>query len=122
MNRKNKDKIPYFIQMRGCINCDASKTLKERTGKEYGFDHELMAKCLLMGCECYGVGLNSPFCDPEEILRLSEKYNPKQHPERLNNVKKYILHVKENFGKFYEKMDVSLDDMLMKLEEQLTLR
>jgi hypothetical protein len=118
MKKKNKEEIPYFIKIRGCINCDASKSLKEKTGKDYGFDHEIMVKCLLIGCCNYGVDLSNPFYDPEEILRLNEKYKTKQYPERLNNIRKYILHIKERFGKFYEKMDVSLDDMLRKLEEQ----
>ena len=69
-NMEDNEKIPYFIQIRGCINCDASKRLKEKTGKDYGFDHVFIVKCLFMGCNSEGHDLTHPYYDPEEIVRL----------------------------------------------------
>lgn len=71
--------IPRFIKEKGCINCSASKALKEKTGHDYGFDHEIQVACLLSGCLDYGYSLIKPFMDPDEIL----KYAKEKHPEFL---------------------------------------
>ncbi len=89
-------KPPYFLKMRGCLNCDASKMRKERTGKEYGFDHELMVACLLHGCENYGFSLAHPYFDPKEIMRLAQG----APPEMVVKAKEYVHATIERFGEF----------------------
>jgi hypothetical protein len=103
-----KEEIPEFIKIRGCINCDASKELKKRTGHDYGFDHELMVKCVLL-CERYGCSLVKPFIDPVEVIRLA-KQDGREYV--IEAAKKYCLDVIERFGKFYERIGVSLHDIL----------
>jgi hypothetical protein len=106
--RKKEEKMPYFIELRGCINCDASKDLKKKTGHDYGFDHELMFKCIML-CENYGHSLVRPFIDPVEVIRLA-KQDGGGHV--IEAAKKYCLDVDKRFGKFYERMGVSLQDIL----------
>jgi len=107
-----EEEIPEFIKLRGCINCDASKRLKEKTGREYGFDHELIVRCLLLGCQEYRHDLLHPFYDPEETIRL---FNKNPQPELKETVRAYCLRVKEKFGRFYEKIGISIDGLLEKL-------
>src|SRR3989338_8795398 len=52
-----------------------SKTHKERFGTDYGFDHELVAICLLRGCYDYGYSITNPFFDPAEIVRKARELN-----------------------------------------------
>ena len=106
------DKIPYFIKMRGCINCSASKRHKERHGTDYGFDHEIIAQCVLMGCVGYGHDLSSPFMDAKEIVRFTEEKRGKLTPEEIENTRQYLIRIKERFGEFYEKIGVSIDDLI----------
>ena len=114
--KKLLNEMPYFIKIRGCINCDASKALKKQTGHEYGFDHEKMARCLLIGCSTRGVDLHKPFIDPESLIKTAkEKGYIKNNPDAIKNIRAYILNVKEAFGKFYERLGVSLDNMLAEL-------
>jgi len=96
---------PYFIKIRGCINCSASKYHKERYGTDYGFDHALMCKCLFMNCNAYGINLTNPFLDPEEIIRLSKK----------ENIRKYLINIKDAFEEYYEKLGISLDKLIREL-------
>lgn len=105
-------KIPEFVKLRGCINCDASKALKERTGRAYGFDHQLVARCVLLGCREYGHDLTNPFMDPEEVINFS---NRDPQPQARERVRAYCLKIKEQFGRFYEAIGVSIDDLLVKL-------
>ncbi len=72
-NCKMATEIPRFIRLRGCINCDISHRHKEKTGKDYGFDHELVAGCLLYGCVGYGHDLSNPFMDPEELMKKAKE-------------------------------------------------
>ncbi|KKT74687.1 MAG: hypothetical protein UW69_C0029G0015 [Microgenomates group bacterium GW2011_GWA2_44_7] len=65
--------IPYFVKVRGCINCDASTRLKEKTGHDYGFDHELVSRCVVLSCKRLGYDLAHPFIDPVEIFRMVEQ-------------------------------------------------
>ena len=103
------ERVPKFIEVRGCINCDISKRHKQNTGNEYGFDHELVAGCLLFGCVNYGYGLYRPFLDPEEIMARARETD---HPEHLENAKRYLLAMEERFGEFYKKMGIELTSFL----------
>ena len=106
--------VPYFVEVRGCINCEASKSLKEKTGHDYGFHHELMFKCMY-NCFDYGRDLSRPFYDPEEIVRFAKKSPSKQNIEVS---KKYLSKIKNAFfAHFYEEIGVSIDDLLTELEE-----
>ena len=108
--------IPEFIKLRGCINCDASKLHKKRHGTDYGFDHEIVARCLLIGCVEYGHGVYHPFIDAEEILRMFEERREILSPKEIKNVRTYLLKVKEVFGKFYEEINVSLDELIFRFD------
>ena len=101
--------IPYFIEVRGCINCDTSKTYKEKHGKDYGFDHELVAKCAIIGCVNHGHDLSNPFIDPEEVIK---KFKETNNPEYKKNVRLYCLQIKEKFGNFFDAIGVSIDDLI----------
>lgn len=105
-------RIPYFIEMRGCINCSASKSMKERHGREYGADHELMAKCMLMGCVNYGRSLVEPYMDPEEVVRMANEKRWTADPKKAENLRRYCMNVKKHFGKFYKTLGVSIDDIM----------
>jgi len=96
--------------MRGCINCDASKEYKKRHGGDYGFDHQIIIGCLVIGCKDYGYTLASPFLDPEEAIRLAKKY--KLDKRKLEKVKEYLNQIKEEFGEYYKKMGVSLEKLI----------
>ena len=117
MKKSEQKDIPYFIRIRGCINCDASKTLKEIIGNDYGFDHEIMAQCLLLGCFNYGFDLSRPYYDPEEAVRLANKDGQLKVKEKA---RKYCLGLKESFSDFYDKLGISIDEMLKKLNEKQT--
>jgi|WetSurMetagenome_2_1015567.scaffolds.fasta_scaffold26404_8 hypothetical protein len=68
--------IPPFIKYNGCINCPVCKENKKRHGTDYGsFDHELMASCVIEGCEMWGHSLVTPFITPSEIRRLANACN-----------------------------------------------
>ncbi|MFH1585518.1 MAG: hypothetical protein ABIB79_02000 [archaeon] len=103
--------IPKFIKIRGCINCRTSKKYKEKTGKDYGFDHELMASCVVLGCRIYGVELCNPFIDPEEVVNEFRKLKESTE-DYQENIMTYVLNVKKRFGEFYEQIGVSLDDLI----------
>ncbi|MCX6711535.1 MAG: hypothetical protein NT139_00660 [Candidatus Woesearchaeota archaeon] len=111
-----KNKIPYFIEIRGCINCDASYLLKQKTGHDYGFDHEIMVKCVLYGCVDYSYDLTNPFFDPKETVRLAKNIiKENNNLDIIENAKKYCLNVKKKFGKFYDMIGVSIDDIINEL-------
>ena len=107
-----ESEIPKFVRLRGCINCEVSKEHKEKHGKDYGFDHELVICCLISGCFDYGHAIYKPFFDPEELIREARK---PENQKYIENVKRYVLSIKEKFGEFYEKMGVNLDDLLQEL-------
>lgn len=101
--------IPKFIELRGCINCDVPKKCKEKTGHDYGFDHELVACCLIRGCFNQGHDLSNPFMDPEELMKKAKEIG---NPRYIENAKKYLLEIEKKFGKFYEKMGIDLSSFL----------
>lgn len=111
VDEKQDNEIPYFVKIRGCINCDASKNHKKETGFDYGFDHESMFFCIAL-CGNYGFSLVNPFFDPEEAVRLAKKGGS---PETIEGTKKYYSRIKEQFGKYYEKMGVPLDEIIRRL-------
>ncbi len=100
-----RKKIPYFVKVRGCINCDAHDRFREKHGKDYGVDHEPMALCVLRGCIGYGHSLASPFIDPDDptLQRVATEDSKKQ--ERLAQ---YRQTVNKNFGWAYERIGVDL--------------
>jgi hypothetical protein len=106
-DKKQNDEIPHFIEVRDCINCDASKHHKKKTGFDYGYDHESLFACLM--CRDYGYSLLNPFYDPEEAVRLAKKDG---RPEIIEKARGYCQHVKEMFGKHYEKLGISIDDIV----------
>ena len=105
---KPSEKIPYFIKIAGCINCSASKEHKKRTGRDYGFDHELMFKCI-SSCWNDGFSLIHPYYDPREAVRLAKKDGRKKV---ISAVKEYCLHIKEKFGEHYDKLGISIDSLI----------
>jgi hypothetical protein len=61
---------PLFIKYDGCINCPICKENQKRNGFDYGgFDHELLASCVINGCEMWGHSLLKPFITPTELRR-----------------------------------------------------
>ena len=59
---------PYFIKVKGCINCKPYleyKAMKE--GKSDCQLHELLVGCLLLGCMVNGHSVLKPFIHPDEL-------------------------------------------------------
>ena len=106
--------MPHFVEVRGCINCDVSKKMKERTGKPYGFDHELMAGCLLFGCQNFGVSLMKPMIDPDELLEIIKLQ--KLNDQQKANVIKYLQALDDLVGEYYEKVGVDIQEIITKIE------
>jgi hypothetical protein len=114
-------KAPYFVQMRGCINCCTSKELRKKTGNDYGFSHTGIVRCILFGCVNYGLGIPSynpvsianPFIDPEEILKVAER-NPKS--PFVDFAINYCKYINKDTGTFYKSRGVSLIKIISKLE------
>ena len=91
--------VPKFIKLKGCINCDASKSHKEKHGTDYGFDHEIIYSCLISGCMDYGYSLTKPFLDPDEALRLASQ---RCDATLTKQAEEYARRIKAQFHKFYE--------------------
>ncbi|MCK4808098.1 MAG: hypothetical protein KAS90_00595 [Candidatus Aenigmarchaeota archaeon] len=113
--------IPYFIKMRGCINCSASKYHKKETGYDYGFDHVSKIECVGSNCRNYTfrdrpISLENPFYDPEEIVRFAKKDGTKIV---IENSIKHCQSINETFGEFYNMMNVSIDELIEKLHSEL---
>ena len=105
------DDIPLFVKLRGCINCDVSKSHKEKKGSEYGYPgHEDILPCLL-SCMKHGHAIYKPFIDPEEAMRFARKPGNEEYLEIARN---YVSEVKRKFGKFYEIMGINLNSILPK--------
>jgi len=114
--QKKYEKIPYFIRMRGCINCGVSKSFKEKHGRDYGFDHEINVGCSISGCYSrYGFSLLRPFMDPEDIakhIKSSDKPGKKWIAKRISKK------TKKTFGKYYKTMGVSIDDIFNNIADK----
>jgi len=106
--------IPYFIKVRGCVNCSASKELKKRTGKEYGFDHELMVKCMLVGCMNYGYSLLHPYIDPEEIVRLALKDGSSNV---IDGARRRLEQQQKMFGEFFQHLGIDIEQLKRRLSK-----
>jgi hypothetical protein len=101
--------IPRFIQLRGCINCSAHRTYKERHGKDYGFDHEITSMCLIAGCMDYNVQLANPFLDPDEAIRFA---NSKGSADYIKKAEEYSNRVRQQFSVFYDRLEQRRKEML----------
>ena len=112
--KKNSERVPYFVEIRGCINCDASKHHKKITGHDFGYDHESMFKCFTI-CGDYNIDLTHPFIDPEEVVRRANEDGRK---EVVQKAEEYCLHVKDLFGIFYQKMNINLEEIISKLKSK----
>lgn len=108
----NKE-IPEFIKTGGCINCPTSRRLKERTGNDYGFDHELMVRCVLLGCDSYGFNIMQPYIDPRELVRLANKI---WSPEVAARATIFCRNLQERFGEYYAAQGLSVDEILVELK------
>ena len=108
--------IPLFIKLRGCINCSTSKEHKRRHGYNYGFDHELEVACVIQECHNYGFSVGRPFFDPEEVIRKAKELIA-EHPEARDNAIAYCLEVQRRFGRFYDKLGISLDKLIDELRD-----
>jgi hypothetical protein len=98
-----KKEYPKFLAIRGCINCDTSKSMKERQGFDYGFDHELMAACLINGCQSFGYTIATPYIDIEEVEKF---FYDKMNSESLVTVQKHIDSKFKTFKDFYDSIEV----------------
>jgi hypothetical protein len=108
----NPESVPYFIQTRGCINCSASKDMKEKHGTDYGFDHEIMAVCLIRGCQEWGYNIQGPFIDPLEIVRFVEK-NPS--PKLIEKAKTILQEYQDKFGAYFHQAGINIEELIREL-------
>jgi hypothetical protein len=93
--KKNTGLIPYFVRVKGCINCYICKINKEKTGKDYGgFNHELMVQCTLLGCQDYNHSYCNPFIHPSEMRRLA---NLNGKPEIIEKAEKIATQIEKAF-------------------------
>ena len=106
--------IPYFIEIKGCINCSVSKTMKEKTGNDYGFDHESLAGCIIRACVEHGYSITKPFIHPAEVIRMAKQVNTAQGYE---NARKFCLQQKERWGREFEAAGISIDTLLAELPQ-----
>jgi len=106
---------PYFLKIRGCINCNASKKHKEKTGFDYGFDHELIALCLVMDCFYHGHDLTNPYYDPEELVRIANKLNDSRAYEKAREM---CRELENRFGDSYKKEGISITTILQNLNDK----
>jgi hypothetical protein len=111
--------IPHFVRVRGCVNCDVSKMMKKKAGNEHGFDIELAATCVdicdARGCANYGYVLSDPFIDPKDVISIARV---SRKDFMMKNAKMYCLTIKEMFGKFYDKLGISIDDIIAELDNK----
>lgn len=103
------EEVPRFIRLRGCINCPVSEKHERETGFDYGFHSETVILCVLDKCVEYCHNLSHPFIDPEDVMNLARRKGNEKH---LENARKYLLHIKEIYGHFYERIGVNLNQFL----------
>ncbi|MBD3312511.1 hypothetical protein GF352_03605 [archaeon] len=95
--------LPYFIKIRGCINCDVYDS------SEGG------AECYYRGCADYNITLFNPFIDIEAQLSFLNRvieYYPGSEPHVKNSVRQQAVGFIDRFGRFYEELGISLDDLV----------
>lgn len=112
----NGEEAPYFIRIRGCINCETSKTHKRNTGDNYGFDHELVIACIIRGCFDQGHDLANPYIDPAEIVRVANEVGT---PKAKKNARRKCLEMEATYRKFYKIEGLSVDSILEGLGTKL---
>ncbi len=89
-------KIPYFIRVDGCNNCQVFKSYITLTGTEYSSNHALHAKCVHMGCDRHGYNVLAPFITPREFLRIG--LNMGLRPQAVERARKVLA----RFHEFYD--------------------
>ncbi len=118
-----REDIPYFIQMRGCINCVASEYHKEKRGNDYGFYPMSMLDCIIIhNCGNYTfrdkpISLDNPFYDTEEIVRFAKKHGTEKI---IKGSIKLCQSINETFGEFYKVLDISIDELIEELRSELS--
>lgn len=60
---------PAFLTYKGCINCPGYQQWQKRDLGGNTQLHEVMLRCVLLGCESYGHDLLRPFFHPDEVDR-----------------------------------------------------
>lgn len=100
-----KKEIPYFIQQRGCVNCNA---YSQRTSKA---PHELVVLCMIRECRNYGFSIFNPFVDPQEIINYLKEKKIDDNLAKIN-AGRYINSIKKKFWRYYERLGISLDSLL----------
>ena len=104
--------IPHFIQVRGCNNCDVYGKFWEKYGKETGFDGEFHQECQEKWGDYYQVNLIVHFTDPETVLRQASFERMFGQEEGVEQAQNYCAKVKRRFGEHYNRIGVSLDDLM----------
>ncbi|MEA2003368.1 MAG: hypothetical protein U9O53_00220 [archaeon] len=120
MTDNNQKDMPYFIQIRSCINCDASKHHKKITGHVYGFDHESMFSCITFNYRNYTfkderICIMNPFYDPKEIVRLAKKDGTEKI---IKGAIKHCQAIEDIFGEFYNVIGIPIDELIEDLHSK----
>ena len=106
-----KEGVPCFIKVRGCENCINSVALKDKTGKNFGFNPELMIGCVIG--HRYVYSLEKPYYDPEQIVQYANKVGTLEAKEAARGI---CLNLELHFGGFYQRENISVPDILNKLD------
>lgn len=89
--------------------------MKEKSGTDYGFGHEIMASCLIQGCQEWGYNIQGPFIDPEEIVRFVKKTPT---PIYVENGIAILQNYQKEFAGYFQKIGL---DMCKLIEELKTI-
>ena len=104
-----ENKIPYFIEIRGCRNCDAYlETIRQRVSPNKP-KSSLADMCQTKGCSSHGFSLENPFKDPQDFLYEAITSPPKK--EDRNKFMSDLREIKDRFGDHYRSMSVSFRDI-----------
>jgi len=91
-------KIPEFVRVRGCENCDV---FKFQLHEEY-LSPVTLNQCRDIGCTAHGYSIEEPYIDPQRLSHVI--------PARL--VKKRFLDIKEKFEESYAKIGIQIDKIM----------
>jgi hypothetical protein len=118
MHVDNQVEVPYFIKVRGCFNCEVPGQLE--AGRAL---HEVSLLCMLHGCVAYDPftpgychDVNKPYLDPEDAA----KFAIEKRPDLIEQAVRYCKKIKKLWGKCYEAIEVSLDDVIAILQAEKT--